>query len=107
MPSTAQLLEQKLTSSDIIILLSEFGVPETSIRYTGGALVIPTICHNELLAGISTKLYYYENTKRFYCYTHCKAMSVFDLIINVYKARGYNITFSEAYTKYKQSYQEE
>lgn len=90
-------LLNKLNTTDIIRLLEKLGVPEASIKYGNDALIIPTICHNDLSSECSHKLYYYEESKRFYCYTHCKGMSPFDFIINTYKARGYKIEFIEAY----------
>ena len=77
--------------------MEKLGIPETMVRYGNDCLIFPTICHNELVSNPSHKLYYYESSKRFYCYTNCKAMSVYDMIINTYKARGTKITWSQAY----------
>ena len=90
-------LIKKMNSSDIIRLMEKLGVPESMIKYGNSSLIFPTICHNEMSNDPSHKLYYYEATKRFYCYTNCKSMSVFDFIIKVYQTRGYKIEFSEAY----------
>lgn len=98
MASTGDILVSKLNTSDVLRLMEYLGVPETSVRYGNDCLIFPTICHNELLSNPSHKLYYYENTKRFYCYTSCKSMSIYDFIINTYKARGNKITYSQAYT---------
>ena len=87
----------KITTTDILRLMEQLGVPETMVRYGNDGLIFPTICHNELINNPSHKLYYYENTKRFYCYTNCKSMSVFDFIINVYRARGFKFEFMRAY----------
>lgn len=91
------ILISKLNSSDILRLMEKLGIPETMVRYGNDCLIFPTICHNELVSNPSHKLYYYESSKRFYCYTNCKAMSVYDMIINTYKARGTKITWSQAY----------
>ena len=90
-------LIKKMNSSDIIRLMEKLGVPESVIKYGNNSLIFPTVCHNEMSNDPSHKLYYYEATKRFYCYTNCKSMSVFDFIIKVYQTRGYKIEFREAY----------
>ena len=79
-------LLNKLNTTDILRLMEKLGVPETAVRYGNDCLIFPTVCHNELSNDPSHKLYYYESSKRFYCYTSCKALSIFDLIINVPKA---------------------
>ena len=95
--ATGDILITKLNTSDVLRLMEQLGVPETQVRYGNDCLIFPTICHNELIANPSHKLYYYESSKRFYCYTNCKAMSIFEVIINAYKARGTKITYSHAY----------
>ena len=90
-------LLNKLNTTDILRLMEKLGVPETAVRYGNDCLIFPTVCHNELSNDPSHKLYYYESSKRFYCYTSCKALSIFDLIINVYKTRGLKIEFMRAY----------
>lgn len=95
--NNGDILLQKINTSDILRLAEKMGIPETMVRYGNDCLIFPTICHNELVANPSHKLYYYENTKRFYCYTNCKAMSVYDFIINSYKARGIKMSYSQAY----------
>lgn len=44
-----------------------------------GALVSRTICHNPPTSDASHKLYYYENTKLFKCYTECSETNGFDI----------------------------
>lgn len=90
-------LLSKVNTSDILRLLEKLGVPETSVRYGNDCLIFPTICHNTIDNCPSHKLYYYEGSKRFYCYTSCKSMSVFDFIMNVYKTRGFKMEFIRAY----------
>ena len=67
-------------------------------RFIGDALVSRTICHNPLGQG-SHKLYYYDNTKLFKCYTGC-AGSTFDIFDLVRKAlqnqRQVEITLPQA-----------
>lgn len=90
-------LIKKVNTSDIIRLMGKLGVAESMIKYGNSCLIFPTICHNEMSNNPSHKLYYYEPTKRFYCYTNCKSMSIFDFIQNVYKTRGYKIEYRDAY----------
>lgn len=90
-------LLNKLNTSDVLRLMEKLGVPETSVRYANDCLIFPTICHNTLGNNPSHKLYYYESSKRFYCYTHCKSMSIFDVIINTYNTRGFKMEFMRAY----------
>lgn len=92
------ILLAKLNTSDVLRLMEHLGVPETQVRYGNDCLIFPTICHNELISNPSHKLYYYESSKRFYCYTSCKAMSIYEMILNTYKARGIKTTYAQAYT---------
>jgi hypothetical protein len=50
-------------------------------------VIFPTICHNQDAQNSSMKLYYYKNTKLFYCYTECGCMSIFSLLKHYYKTR--------------------
>lgn len=56
------------------------GEPE----YTDNGIVSQTICHNKPGQG-SRKLYYYENTHLFRCYTHCgdDTFDIFELYIKI------------------------
>lgn len=53
------------------------------------AFHIETICHN----GDSHKLYLYKDSKTFYCYSNCGAMSLYDLIMQME-----DISFAESVT---------
>ena len=86
----------QLTTSDIIQLVSKFGVPETSIRYYNNQLIMPTACHNEILGNAKHKLYYYETSKKFYCYTCCGSLNPFEFIVQAYRTRGIKYTVSNA-----------
>lgn len=97
MAAAGDILITKLNTSDILRLMEHLGVPETMVRYGNDCLIFPTICHNELINNPSYKLYYYERTKRFYCYTNCKGLSIYDMIMSVYKARGLKMNYSQAY----------
>lgn len=76
-------LKEQLDISNMYDLLSEFGgEPE----YFGeDVLICQTICHNMPGEG-SRKLYFYENTKLFRCYTACDdSFDVFELTRKVAK----------------------
>ena len=50
-------------------------------------IICRTICHG----GDSHKLYYYDNTKLFRCYTECSdTFDIFELIVKVQTQAGYN-----------------
>lgn len=96
MNSKYQKIIEQLTTSDIIQLVSQFGVPETSIRYYNNHLIMPTACHNEVIGGAKHKLYYYEDSKKFHCYTGCGSMNPFEFIVQAYRTRGIKQTISNS-----------
>lgn len=74
--------------------------------------VSKTICHNHKGEG-SHKLYYYDNTKLFRCYTDCDepVFDIFDLISRVKKLEGIDnwtvvdsVTFAARYFNYEIKY---
>ena len=70
-------LKESLTLEQIADLVAEFG-GEPQIR--DGIIVSKTICHNPAGEG-SYKLYYYENTHLFRCYTDCgETFDIFELV---------------------------
>lgn len=74
-------IRDSLTIHNIFELLSEFGGdPE----YTNFGILSSTICHNKPGDG-SRKLYFYENSGLFHCYTGCEEPSfdIFELVIKV------------------------
>ena len=96
MSSKFQKVMEELTTTDIVRLVEKFGVEETSIRYINNQLIMPTVCHNEVLSGASHKLYYYENSKKFYCFTNCASMDPFEFIVQYYRIRGIKYSASNA-----------
>lgn len=77
-----QEIREQLTLEDIYLLCEEWGgEPE----YCPTGLIARTICHNNLNDGASRKLYYYENTGLFRCYTGCEepVFDIFQLCIKV------------------------
>lgn len=74
-------LKESLDVEQIYDLLDVWGgEPE----YIDGGLLSQTICHNQPGEG-SRKLYYYENTRLFHCYTGCiePTFDIFELAIRV------------------------
>lgn len=65
-----------------------------------GTLVSRTICHNPPDADASHKLYYYENTRLFKCYTECaetQGFDIFDLTRKIMKIQnGIDISLYDA-----------
>lgn len=76
-------IKQRLTLLNIYELLEEFGGNPEFTNYNT-AIVADTICHNLPSYG-SHKLYYYDNTKLFNCYTNCDVFDIFELYIKVKK----------------------
>ena len=77
-----QEIRDSLSTDDIFELLEEWG-GEPERCPTG--LIARTICHNGLNDEASRKLYYYENTGLFRCYTGCEdpVFDIFQLCIKV------------------------
>lgn len=75
-------LKEQLELENIYDLIVELGgEPE----YCSFGLISQTICHNLPNEG-SRKLYYYENTKLFKCYTDCDdTFDIFELIVKAMK----------------------
>jgi len=74
-------LKESLDMESVASLVSHFG-GEPIMK--NGHFVAKTICHNDFGEG-SHKLYYYENTKLFKCYSNCDILDVFELVIKVKK----------------------
>ena len=76
-------IRESLSSENIFELLQEFGGDPI---YTSFGILSATICHNSPGEG-SKKLYYYNNTGLFQCYTGCDdpTFDPFQLIIKVAK----------------------
>lgn len=72
---TAKELKEKLTDDDIKNLLLYM---DAYIHYEDDNVIISnTICHQ----GSKPKLYYYKESKTFYCYTECGSMDIIDLVL--------------------------
>ena len=88
-------IKNSLNIDDVIRLVAELG-GEPIIAPSGTYFTARTICHNILGEG-SHKLYYYDNTKLFQCYTDCAGS--FDIYELVQKVKNTNEEFKVGYTK--------
>lgn len=74
-------IKNSLTIEEVFSLVAEYG-GEPKMR-GDSVFVSKTICHNPLGEG-SHKLYYYDNTKLFKCYTDCgSSFDIFELITKI------------------------
>ena len=82
-------IRDKLEIEDIYSLLVEFGgEPE----YSSFGIISRTICHNPAHEG-SRKLYYYENSDLFRCYTDCAdSFDIFELVQKVSRIQWHKET---------------
>ena len=83
-------IKNELTIEQVYDLLMSYG-GDPVIK--GGLIISRTICHG----GHSHKLYYYENTKLFKCYTDClDSFDIYELIIKINKLNGTEISLFQA-----------
>ena len=75
-----------LNTQAVIKLLTRLGSDDYIEK--DGCVVFKTICHNEDGANASMKLYYYEANKRFYCYSECNSLSIFQFLEHYYETRN-------------------
>ena len=86
-------IKNSLTINQVFDLVSELGGEPLM---NNGYFVAKTICHNHIGDG-SQKLYYYDNTKLFRCYTECSdTFDIFELVCKVKNiAQEYKIKYDE------------
>ena len=79
-------IKESLSIEQVFDLVSELGGEPVM---NNGFFTAQTICHNHLGDG-SRKLYYYDNTKLFHCYTECDppTFDIFELICKVKNIAG-------------------
>ena len=85
-------LKENLSIEEVFDLVSELGGEPIM---GNGLFTARTICHG----GDSHKLYYYENTHLFHCYTGCgdASFDIYDLVLRVNKTAGIeNFSLSKA-----------
>lgn len=98
-----QEIRESLSIDDIYNLLEEWG-GEPERCPTG--LIARTICHNRVNDNASRKLYYYENTGLFRCYTGCEE-PIFDIfqlcikVMNLQKNIKYDLNDAVRWIAYK------
>ena len=87
-------IKNNLDVEQIFELLEEWGgEPE----YTDFGLTSLTICHNPKGEDGSRKLYYYDNSKLFQCWTSCGGFDIFELVLKIADLQwGKNIGLNEA-----------
>lgn len=69
-----QLLDM-ITVEQILILMNDFNIPYRE-NGSADAIQFQTVCHG----GDSHKLYFYLESKTFYCYTNCGSMNIIELV---------------------------
>lgn len=87
------LIIENLEDAAVIKLMQQFGAD----RYKDeeNFILFPTICHNEVSAEASMKLYYYKDSHLFMCYTSCGGMNIFNFIKHYYETRGIEFDWYE------------
>lgn len=86
-------LKNSLTIEEVFSYVAELGGDP---RMSNSSFVSKTICHNPVGEG-SYKLYYYDNTKLFCCYTDCgERFDIYELTCKVKKQRGENWSLPRA-----------
>lgn len=74
-------LKDQLEVEQVFDLCEELGAEP---RYVDTGLICATICHNPPGEG-SHKLYYYEGSRLFNCFSHCGSFDIFELVIKAMK----------------------
>lgn len=83
-----QQIKNNLTPKDIIKIIQTF-IPDLVYQEEDEFLLLPTICHHEHQEEGSLKLYYYYNTKLFFCYTQCEgSFDIYELVKKMLDLRG-------------------
>ena len=77
---------KSLSTEKIKNLLYSLGA--TNINENDEVLITNTICHNVDPNGASMKLYWYKDSKMFYCFTECGSMNIFTFLKHYYEERG-------------------
>lgn len=76
-----QQIKEELTLDQIFDILNELGAEPK--QQNDGVIVSRTICHNEKGEG-SWKLYYYDNSHLFHCFTSCgSSFDIFELVLKI------------------------
>ena len=85
----------KMTINDVERFLRAIGVQK--IKISGDQLICPTICHNPIDEAESMKLYYYDNSKSFHCFTECNEnFNIISLYMKYMEINHQKISYDEA-----------
>ena len=77
-------IREKLNIQDMVKILESVGVEAYFISEEKA--IFPTVCHNNIDDNPSNKLYYYNNSKLFTCYTECDhSFDIVELLQKIYK----------------------
>lgn len=87
-------IKENLTITQVFDFCADLG-GEPKMESGGDVFVMKTICHNPIGEG-SHKLYYYNNSHLFRCYTNCGSFDIFQLYVNVQKIAGYEVDLPQA-----------
>ena len=74
-------IKEQITINDIFDLLNEWG--GEPFFQNEELIISKTICHNHPNEESSRKLYYYNNSKLFQCWTECGGFDIFELVIKI------------------------
>jgi len=80
---TLKEIKEQLSDSEIIRLLKSLGAKRMTQNTDPNAIIFSTVCHHTLEKKRKFKLYYYKNSRLFYCYSRC------GLIGDVYELVGH------------------
>lgn len=79
-------IKKELTITQVADLLASFGGEP---QILGDKILSKTICHNKFGEECSHKLYYYENSQLFTCYTNCgTGFDIYELVCKVKKVNN-------------------
>ena len=76
---------EQLDTTKVIELMETLGAKDYIIK--PGYVIFPTLCHNSDPDEASMKLYYYENSHMFVCYTEDGPQSIFRFMQHYYNCR--------------------
>lgn len=94
-------LKELLTINDVVKFFHSFGV--TDLDVTKDMIIAPTICHNPLGAEAKKKLYWYQETKLFRCYTECQeSFDIYRLYMKIMALNYHEVNFIDAFYYVKQ-----
>ena len=90
-------INENINSDLVIKLMEQLGADRYQEKEN--CIIFPTICHNINSNEASLKLYFYKDTKLFYCYTECGPMNIFKFMQHYYETRDINYDwYKDIYT---------